>query len=410
MFGSTFRIALRNLGRSRRRTLLALGAIAIAQMGVLTMNGFVNGRTAWTIDTVTGPLTGHVQIHAVDYREEQATDLVIDDLGARLAAVREVEGVSAAYARLYGPALAAHEIDGYPAMIIGVDPISESSAGGLLEGLAEEARPRDHEVLVGRSFARQNGIEVGDEIAILGSAADGSMANDLLTVSGILISPVELVESSGIVMSLEMAQEIFVMPDMAHEITVRGPDGADVSPEIAARLSALPALDGLEVLPWAELSPELAATVEQSAMLGFIVVIIVFIAAAAGVSNTMLMATFERRRELGMLLALGTAPGRLIRMILTEAMALGLLGVIAGSVIGGLLVLWMGVDGVSMAPGANTDNVSAYGVTFNGLLRPFLRLGDFVPGVIGVSVVSVLSAVWPALMTARLEPVEAMRS
>lgn len=409
--GSTIRIALRNLGRSRRRTLLALAAIALSQMGVLTMNGFTNGRAAWTLDAVTGPLMGHVQIHAADYRDEQAADLVIDDLEARLTAVRAVDGVTAAYARIYGPALAAHEVDGYPAMVVGIDPVAESGTGGLIEGLDPSARPHDHEVLVGRSFARQNGIEVGDEIAILGQAADGSMANDLLTVRGILISPVELVESTGIVMSLEMAQEIFVMPDMAHEITVRGPAGqADEAPAIAASLSALPDLDGLEVLPWRELAPEMAASVDQTAALGLVIVFIVFIAAAAGVSNTMLMATYERRRELGMLLALGTAPGRLIRMILTEAMALGLLGVLAGSLVGGLLVLWMGIDGVSMAPGANTDNVSAYGVTFNGLLRPFLDVGDYLPGVIGVSVVSVLSAVWPAVMTARLEPVEAMRS
>jgi ABC-type lipoprotein release transport system permease subunit len=412
MLGTTFRIALRNLGRSRRRTALTLAAIAIAQLGVLAMNGFMNGRVRWTIDTVTGPLVGHVQVHAEDWREEQAPDLVIEDASAVLAAIRSTEGVASAYARLYAPALAAHEIDGYAAVVIGVDPVAENAEGGLLEGLPPEARPHEHHVLVGRALARANGIEVGDELALLGQGADGSMANDLVTVAGILETPVEIVDSVGVVMAMETAQEIFVMPDMAHEITIRGAGSGETAGALGARLAALPALAGYEVLPWHELAPELAASVDQSEAIGLFVLFVVFIAAAAGVSNTMLMATFERRRELGMLLSLGTTPRRLIGMILAEAVALGLAGVVVGSVLGGLSVLWMGVTGVSMAPGSDADAaaVSVYGVTLSGVLRPYLDAGDYLGGVIGVSVVSVLAAVWPAWLTARLEPVEAMRS
>ena len=169
-------------------------------------------------------------------------------------------------------------------------------------------------------------------------------------------------------------------------------------------------MQGLEVLPWRQLAPELAASVDSSQSVGLVIVFIVFIAAAAGVSNTMLMATFERRREMGMLLSLGTTPGRLIRMILAEATTLGILGVLIGSAVGGLFVLWLGTQGVSVAPGTDTSAVSAYGLTFNGLLYPFLGVADYLPGLVGVSAVSVLAALWPAAITARLEPVEAMRS
>lgn len=408
--GSTIRIALRNLGRSRRRTALALAAIAIAQLGVLAINGMINGRNVWMIDTVTGPLMGHVQIHAPDWREEMASDLVIDDLDAHLAAVRNVDGVAAAYARLYGPVLAAHEIDGYAAVVVGLDPAAEAGPGGLLEGMPAEMLPHERSCVVGHTLARQHGIEIGDELALLGQAADGSFANDLVTVSAILTSPVELVDATGILVTLGTAQEIFVMPDQAHEITIRSSGAGDDAEALAARVGALPELAGLEVLPWRELAPELSAAVQQGAVMGLVVVFIVFVAAAAGVSNTMLMATFERRRELGMLLSLGTTPGRLVRIILVEAVALGLLGVLLGSVLGGLLVLWLHHLGVPLAPGSGSDNASAYGVMLNGTLRPYLDLADYVPGLVGVSVVSILAAVWPAAMTSRLEPVEAMRS
>lgn len=410
MIPSTLRIAFRNLGRSTRRTALTLAAIALAQLGVLAMNGVLNGRTVWIIDTVTGPLMGHVQIHAAEWRQEQAADLVIDDLSARLDAVRATEGVAAAYGRIYAPALAAHEEEGYAAMVVGIDAAAELGEGGLLEGLSPDLVPTGRGVLVGRGLARQNDIEVGDQIAVLGQGADGSMANDLLTVSGILTTPIELVDASGILVSLETAQEIFVMPDMAHEITVRGVGSGDGAEALAARIGSNAVLEGLEILPWRELAPELSASVQTSAATGFIVLLIAFLAAASGVTNTMLMSTFERRRELGMLLSLGTTPGRLIRMILAEAVALGLSGVVIGSLLGGLVVAWLGHTGVSMAPGTDSSNVSAYGVTFNGMLHPFLTAENYLSGVIGVSVVSIVAALWPAVMTARLEPVEAMRS
>ncbi|MGE0790529.1 MAG: ABC transporter permease, partial [Sandaracinaceae bacterium] len=136
--------------------------------------------------------------------------------------------------------------------------------------------------------------------------------------------------------------------------------------------------------------------------------LIVFLAAAAGVANTMLMATFERRRELGMLLSLGTSPGRLVRIILIEAVLLGLFGVFIGCVIGGTIVAIQGAVGIN--PWASGDaNVAIYGVSFNEAMYPRLLWSDYVPGFIGVSVVSILAALLPAIHAARLEPVEAMR-
>jgi putative ABC transport system permease protein len=412
MAGSTTRIAWRNLGRSRRRTALTLAAIAIAQIAVLMMNGLLNGRSDWTIDALTGPMIGHVQVHAPGWREEQAPDLAIDRIDERLAVIRATEGVASAYARIYAPALAAREVDGHAAVIVGVDAERESAAGGMLEGLGADALPRERSVLVGSMLARDAGIEVGDELAILGSRADGSLANELVTVAGVLHTPFDLVNRVGIVMPLSSAQETFGMPEMAHEITIRGTGSGDGAPALADAVSRIRGLEGLEVLPWRELAPEMSAVLEQSGIVGLAVLLIVFVAAAAGVTNTMLMATFERRRELGMLLALGTTPIRLVRMILIEAIALGVLGVLIGSAIGAVLVLWQGHVGIPISLGAeeSTTELAVFGVSFSGSLHPYLRASDFVPGLVGVTLVSIASALWPAAATARLEPIEAMRS
>ncbi|MCB9597661.1 MAG: ABC transporter permease [Sandaracinaceae bacterium] len=413
MIGSGLRIAWRNLGRNVRRTALTLGAIAIAQCAVLQMDGLMNGIVDSTLESVTGPLMGHVQIHEPSWREERAPDLVIEDVDATLAAVRGTEGVEAAYARIYAPALIAREVDGHAAMIVGIDVERESQPGGLLDGLPLEAHPGERRALVGRALAREAGIEVGDELAVLGTGADGSMANDLVVVGGILRTPVDLINRTGVIIPLETAQEIFTMPDQAHEITVRGTGTPSDAPALAARLGAVDALGGLEILPWSELSPEIAQMFQITGFYGLIVLFIVFIAAAAGVANTMMMATFERRRELGMLLSLGTAPRRLVGIVLTEAVILGLFGVLLGTLVGGALVAYqghVGIDPTNLGGGAEEGvEIAVYGISFSNAIHPYLRVLDVIPGVIGVLVVSVLAALGPAGQIARLEPVAAMR-
>lgn len=407
MVGTVTRVAWRSLGRNRKRTALALTAIAVAQMAVLLVDGLMNGMVESMTSTLTGPMLGHVQVHAPEWRDEQAPDLAIDRLEERLAAVRAVPGVERAYPRLFAPALVAREVDGHAAMVVGVDPALESAPGGMLEGVSASMGPRERVVLVGAGLARELEIEVGDELAVLGTAADGSMANDLVTVGGILSTPIDLVNRLGVVMPLETAQDTFAMPDMAHEITIRGGGSSEEAPALAALVAA--ELEGLEVLPWRELAPELSAVLDITGYYGLVVLFIVFLAAAAGVANTMLMATFERRRELGMLLSLGTTPMRLVRMIMTEAVILGLAGVLAGSAIGAALVYWQGQTGIDLMQ-AESGDAAIHGVALSSALYPYLRAADFVPGFVGIVVVSVLATLGPAVSTARLEPMEALRS
>ncbi len=407
MLGSTARIAWRSLGRNRRRTALALTAIAIAQMSVLLVDGLMNGVVESTTNALTGPMLGHVQVHSPGWRDEQAPDLVIDHLRHRLARVRAVPGVERAFPRLFAPALVAREVDGHAAMIVGVDPRLESNRGGMLDGLPARERPHERVVLVGAGLAQEMGVSVGDELAVVGQAADGSMANDLVTVGGVLRTPVDLVNRMGVVMALGPAQETFAMPDMAHEITILGSGSANDAPALSARVGR--ALDGLVVMPWRALAPELSSMLDIAGYYGIIVLFIVFIAAAAGVANTMLMATFERRRELGMLLSLGTTPTRLIRMIVTEAVILGVFGVVVGSALGAAMVSWQGHSGIDLMS-TGSSGAAYSGIDFSSTLYPYLRTLDFVPGFVGIVVVSVLAALWPAVQMARLEPMEAMRS
>jgi ABC-type lipoprotein release transport system permease subunit len=247
-------------------------------------------------------------------------------------------------------------------------------------------------------------------VALIGQGADGSLANDLFTVSGLVDTSVDLVNRQGVLVGLAEAQELFAMPDEAHEIVVHARDAETVK-ALAARLAALPALAGMEVLDWRALAPEMLTLVELVRVAWVFVLVLVFMAAAAGVANTMLMATFERTHELGMLLALGTAPRRIVGLVVAEALALGLVGALLGVALGGSLVALThrtGIDYATLTGGGPTE-ISFAGLRWSLRLYPSLALVDVARLVAAVVVTSLAACVWPAARAARLQPARALR-
>ena len=409
---STLRIAWRNLGRNWKRTFLALAAIGMGQFAFLATSGLVHGYAEQFFDSVTGPLIGHIQIHAPQWRDDRSIDLAIPELDAALAQIREDPQVAHASPRIFAPVLAALTEDGFMGMVVGVDGLSESHASGLLAGHALSEKLGRRRVLVGRSFARKHDIEPGMELAVIGQDVDGSIANDLFQVSDVLSSSVEVVNNLGIVMSLADAQELLLLTDQAHEIVVHvnEPDTIDAT---VTRIASLPALAGTEVLSWQEIAPHIVTMIRMMGAYRYIILFIVFIAAAAGIANTMLMSTYERTHEIGMLLSLGCGPGRLAKIIATEAVVLGQLGVILGSALGiGLVALTSG-SGIDYAALGGAE--SSYEGAFKGIQissRVFLQLypGDVIAGMAAMLLISFMATVWPLLRIVRLEPMEALRS
>jgi ABC-type lipoprotein release transport system permease subunit len=372
------------------------------------MNGY--GESYFT--SVTGPMVGHIQVHAPEWRDDRAIDLTLGDIDATLAAIRQDPNVAHASPRILAPALAALSGEGFMCAVVGIDPDVESHPTGLL-GEGELSRQMGgNRALVGRGFARQHDIEPGMEIAVIGQDVDGSIANDLYTVSEIISSPVEIVNNVGIVITMEDAQDLLWMPDQAHEIVIHL-DDVERLDETVARLSSLPSLAGTEVLPWQEIVPQIIAIIKFLDIYLLIILFIVFIAAAAGIANTMLMSTFERTHEFGMLLSLGCGPGRLARLITVEAVILGLLGVAIGTALGvgfALLTMESGLDYAALGGSGGSYEVAYKGLQVSSRVTPRLYPQNIAAGVGAVFLTSILSIIWPMWNIVRLEPVEAMRS
>ncbi len=406
--GSTLRIAWRNLWRNRRRTGLAVAAIGLSVTLVLAYYAVLRGYADWILETLTGPMLGHVQIHAPEWRKDRAMDRTILDVSSILDGLRSDPEVASATARIYAPALAALAEEGFAVVVLGVDWEAEAQPNRLLSGAMAPRGPG--RALMGRALAEMMGVKEGDEIALVGQGADGSLANELVRVEGLVQTSVDFVNRQGILLEIGEAQTLFAMPDEAHEVMVYARDPARAKP-LASRLQALPSLAGTEVLDWQTIAPEMLSLIEIIEVAGVFALVLVFVAAAAGVANTMLMATFERSHELGMLLALGASPGRIVRMILAESVALGLVGATAGGALGILVVALTHESGLDFAAltGGGPSEISFAGLTWSLRFYPTLTPWDVGRTILAVVVTSVIASAWPAFRAARLEPARALR-
>jgi ABC-type lipoprotein release transport system permease subunit len=402
------RIAWRNLWRNRRRTSLALAAIGLSCALVLLYDGILRWEGDWMLDTITGPMLGHVQVHAPEWRRTRAMDRTLIHLPQMLERLRRDPGVAAATPRIYAPALAALGEEGFAVIVLGVDLAAESRPARLLAGVTTPLGGR--QVLVGRLLAEQMGVGPGAEIALVGQGIDGSLANDLFTVAALVDTQVDLVNRQAVVMSMAAAQALFVMADEAHEIVIYAHDPAAAG-ALAARLNGSAEIGGAEALDWQTLAPAMVDLIELVEVAWVFVLVLVLIAAAAGIANTMLMATFERTHEFGMLLALGMGPSRIVMMILFEALALGVTGALLGTALGSALVAWAHQTGVDYAAltGGGPSEISAFGMNWSLRIYPRLEIVDITRAVLAVIVTSFLAAAWPAIRAARLQPSRALR-
>jgi putative ABC transport system permease protein len=406
-------IGWRNLGRNTRRTILTASGLAVGYFSVVILSGLSEGITADMITNATAISLGQIQIHHEGFLPERdiyatvGSDALSPDSIMELAVADPL--IPAASPRVYGAGLVSAGDATLGGMLMGIDVDRERQVTRLLDAIVDGRAPqRDtYEVLLGREMASQLGVHVGDEVIVVAQAADGSLGNDLFTVSGTFATGVVEQDLTLALFPIGVLQDLIVIDrSRVHEIAARV-DNPWQAPEAAARLAGeLPASSGLAVEPWTELRPELVDYAQLASAGQWIMLLIVFAMALFGVANTVLMSTFERRREFALLLALGTSPWGVIRSVLWEAVAMGVLSVGAGVVITVPVLVLLHYVPLDLSRFIG-------GFTMAGtLVRPVFRT-DYPWAMLGVAAVALVSmalmaAAYPALRAVRVQPAEVL--
>jgi ABC-type lipoprotein release transport system permease subunit len=395
-------MAWRNLWRVPRRTVLTLAAITLGVTGIVFLQSYTESTFTVMMRAITGQLVGHLQVHGKGYQESPDVMTVVRQpqlVEARLA--QALPGVHSEQ-RVLGAALAGANDASSGVLVMGLQSGEGSSMITIKQGRGLSAKAAK-EVVVGTELATQLDAKVGGELVLLGQSVDGSVANDRFTIVGIGDTGTSEMNSTGVFLHLADAQDFFGLGDAVHVMLLRLPtEQEDVTPSLTAARAALD-LTSLEALSWNEMLPELRNTMESKRKNQRAAGGIVFLLVALGVLNVMTMSTFERTREFGVMLAIGTRPSGIIKLVVWEAVLQGLLG----------LALGVAASVAMMASLGSIDMGAAAGDFMGVHLPSVIELKLQWASVLSAGLIAVLTMVaaglLPAWRASRLEPAVAVR-
>lgn len=397
-------MAWRNVWRNSRRTLATVGATTLGLLAMILYAGLVDGYLRGMERNILDLEMGDVQIHASTYRESPSLHHRIESPGPILESLDD-DGLHAA-PRLLGSGLGAARDTSAGISLLGIDVERDAEVSTISQHLAEGQwldPQRPGEVVIGRHLARMLGVGLGDEIVVLSQAADGSTANDVYTVRGVLQGISDQVDRTGVFMVAAAFRELMVVPEGAHRIIVRGPKAE--LPDVARRARA--AAPELDTKTWRELQPTLASMLDAGRGGIMAMFIIIYIAIAIVILNATLMAVFERTREFGVLKALGVGPGGVLQLIVLETAMQTALAIVVATTISIPANWYMSTHGIDLR---GLSDLSVMGVTVDPIWRSHVTVDTYVRPVVILLFIVSIAVLYPATRAALIRPIEAMRS
>ncbi|HMA76472.1 MAG TPA: FtsX-like permease family protein [Candidatus Krumholzibacteriaceae bacterium] len=399
-----FKYSLRNTLRQKRRSLFTV----LMMSGGFILCGFTIGWTEGAYDNLINKFTriwtGHIQIHKGDYLDRPGLYKTIDDYGPLIGDIVAVEGITGAAARIRASGLASIGNKTSGVEITGIAPRAENRTTGFNNRI-ETGQPfkdeADGSAILGSGLAEVLEAETGDSVAIISQAADGSMAAEIFHIRGTYSTGNDATDRASLYLHIEDAEELFALEGRAHEIIVvcNSLGGVD---RAADRLEKRFSERGLDIAAWPEINPVFYRSMKSDKAGAYYSYAIIIIIVAVGVLNTVLMSVLERRKEYGILKALGTRPAQIARMVYIEVGTLALISTIIGSIVTYILLSYFEANGIT-----GFGEMSIGGISVDEYPTKVIPSAFYVSAILIFSSAGLVS-VFPAFRAARVEPSKAM--
>lgn len=403
----SFKMAWRNMWRNWRRTAIALTAIVLGLILLLFLNGVIQGSDQGIYGNAVRLYGGNIQVHAPGYRVKanRMPLLPLADADAIVSAARTQPEVVAAVKRINTGGLVSTREGSFAVKITALEPSLEAPHSIHAENISTGRYLVDEDadaILIGQGLATELGVTAGDRVTLVGRSKQETMRQRTMTVVGVYDLGMTEAEKGMVFITLPEAQSLYNLRDQETEVAItlqKVGQEETVMPVLAA------ALPSYEVDSWTTLHPEIEEAIATKGVYTTVIGLIVLAIASIGVLNLMLMAVFERTREMGVLAALGMKGRQIMGLFLLEGALIGAVGAVLGCAAGYGLVMAVGQVGIDFGFAAGMGEVTAMMGT---RLYPVVSPVNVVVSGLVVTVIAALASLYPAWQAGRKEPATAL--
>jgi len=400
----TIEVSWRNLWRNRTRTNVTITAVALCIAILIIFQSMIVGLIEKAVFNTTNLVIGEVQIHANGYLSDKSLykDLKNTEKIKSIAKKNNIGLVE----RSYGFGLISSGTKSAGTQFWGVNPESELMHFDFAKHINQGTflnSSSSNKIVLGNKLALSLAAEVGTELVVFVQGADGSLGNDLFYVSGILKNVAENIDRSAAIILENDFNILFSSNNMIHEIALNSKGNFEAE-ELQNLMSA--EIKDVEIDTWKQLMPTIALMTEKmSVFMRTLFSLIFTIAAGLGVMNTMIMSTYDRMKEFGIIRAIGATPWTIIKQVSLEAIILTFIASIIGTIVGLSAALYFQKYGFDVS---GQGNFSFGGVVMDPIWKASVSLGIILLPIGLMMLTSILSSLYPASIAARIKPVEAI--
>ncbi len=409
------RLALRGLRRETRRSLLTASAMALGLALLIFSRSIAEGAHEDWIDLGVRYAFGHVAVQAPGFLASGSLDqrLAPDQVRAAEAAVAELRErglIAESSTRLTVSGLASSAESAVPVQVMGVVPEAEGPLSRMADKSVRGSYLVENDRLgayVGTALAERLGLDEGSRFVLTAQGADGQIQGQLVRVKGMFRTGLTELDEGLVYMPLGTAGDWLTAPGAATTIAVM----TTGSEQVAATAMALEDLlgdTGALVLPWQESTPELYAMVRLDDYGDYIFHGLLFAIVALAILNAVLMSVLHRKREFGVLQALGLSPGETGTLVFVEGVFLTTLSGIVGMAAGFALTWLFFRDGLDLSFLFDQE-LTISGLVFDPVMVPKFTLSHVAQSVGFIAVIGVAASIYPAIHASHLDPAEAVK-
>lgn len=403
----TLKLAYRNILRQRRRSLLTALSMAGGYMLFVFSMSLLEGSWSNVVDIFTLDHTGHIQVHKDDYAKRPKIHKTIENPAVVETTLKNHEDVTGWAPRVYSSALAYGGNKTSIARIFGIDPELEPTVTRILQKVSAgqyfSAQPNADgyfPAMIGRGLANSLRLDVGDEIVLISSGADGSIANDIFIITAIIGNTTSF-DRLGVFLPLTVAQEFLSIGGEVHEFALLARNKRD-NEQLAVELQSL--MPSLNVSPWQQIEATFYRTMQSDKQGNYFTMALIVFIVFIGVLNTVLMSVLERTKEFGVLKSIGCRPSELVKLIFIETVMLASISISVGLALILPVIVWFTEVGIKL-----DISVDMGGVVFDTMKGDLSAYVVFMP--MGFMLLTAaLISLPPGLRAARILPRVALGS